>query len=161
MDSTCFHFVASKFGEILDVFVGFEQILHVELERLENKNPTEIVCRLVDEVRVDFDFSVHFGDGARKWCSESDFLVASPKGEHVLTFVDHGLSLGEDDSEDFSNLNAHEFADTDHDFLIVLLLVPEMINRVLSVVCNVEFDNLFFQVISPVRGSNNSYMNHR
>ena len=71
------------------------------------------------------------------------------------------VSAAEDDSEDFSNLNAHEFADTDHDFLIVLLLVPEMINRVLSVVCNVEFDNLFFQVISPVRGSNNSYMNHR
>ena len=78
-----------------------------------------------------------------------------------MSFIDHGFSLREDNAKDFANLDAHELANANHDFFIILLLVPEMINRVLSVVCDVKFDDFFFQAISPVRGSNNSYMNHR
>ena len=34
-----------------------------------------------------------------------------------------------------------------------------MVNRVLSVVCNVKFNHFFIQATSPIRGSNISYMN--
>ena len=60
----------SKFGEVLNVFVVFHQVLQellvigIELEFVwfKENDPTIVVSRVVYQVRVDFHFAIDVGD---------------------------------------------------------------------------------------------------